>query len=83
MYRYDPYSRPYGGCYGRYGCGYGYPGYGYPGYGYPGYGYSNIYTPYSPLPYLLPSNTLPYYLQQPILPPPPPTPLQVAYSTNY
>jgi len=77
MYRYDHYSRPYCGFYGKYGCGYPY-GYGY---GYPGY--ANIYTPYSPLPYLLPSNTLPYYLQQPILPPPPPTPLQIAYSTNY
>ena len=78
MYRYDPYSRPYCGYYGRYGCGYPY---GYPGYGYPSY--ANIYTPYSPLPYLLPSNTLPYYLQQPALPPPPPTPSQIAYSTNY
>ena len=75
-YRYDPYWRPYG----RYGCGYGY---GYPGYGYPGYGYSNLYTPYSPLPYLLPSDSLPYYLSQPALPPPPPTPLQTAYATNY
>lgn len=75
-YRYDPYWRPYGGYYGRYGCG-------YPGYGYPGYGYSNLYTPYSPLPYLLPSDSLPYYLSQPALPPPPPTPLQMAYSTNY
>ena len=74
-YRYDHYSRPYCGFYGKYGCGYPY------GYGYPGY--ANIYTPYSPLPYLLPSESLPYYFQQPILPPPPPTPLQIAYSTNY
>jgi hypothetical protein len=80
-YRYDPYWRPYGGgYYGRYGHGHGY------GYGYPGYPYSNIYTPYSPLPYLLPYDSLPYYLNQPALlppPPPPPTPLQTAYSTNY
>ena len=76
MYRYDHHWRP---C-GRYGYGCGYP---YGGYGYPGYGYSNLYTPYSPLPYLLPSNSLPYYMSQPSLPPPPPTPLQVAYATNY
>lgn len=69
-YRYDPYWRPYGGYYGRYGYGCGYP-------------YYNIYTPYSPLPYLLPSDSLPYYLSQPALPPPPPTPLQMAYATNY
>ena len=68
-YRYDPYWRPYG----RYGYGCGYHG----------YPYSNIYTPYSPLPYLLPSDSLPYYLSQPALLPPPPTPLQMAYSTNY
>ena len=75
-YRYDPYWRPYGGYYG---------GYGRYGYGYGcGYGYSNLYTPYSPLPYMLPSDTLPYYLSQPaVLPPPPPTPLQAAYATNY
>ena len=74
----------------RYGYGYGYPyGCGY-GYGYPyryGYGYANLYTPYSPLPYMLSSDTLPYYLSQTnlsqSLPPPPPTPLQVAYATNY
>lgn len=80
MYRYDPYRRP---GYGRYGyggcCGYGYGGcY--------GYGYSNLYTPYSPLPYLLPSDTLPYYTSPLIAlppPPPPPTPLQVAYGMNY
>ena len=74
--------------YYRYGrcCNYGYPygyGYGYPyGYGY-GYPYSNVYTPYSPLPYLLPSDSLPYYLKPPILDPRPPNPLQVSYGLNY
>jgi hypothetical protein len=80
-YRYEPNWRPYG--YSRYGYGYGY---GYPyghGYGYP-YGYTNLYTPYSPLPYLLPSDSLPYYLSQSqSLPPPPPTPLQIAYGMTY
>lgn len=70
--------------YGRHGYPYGY-GCGYPYYGYPYYGYSNYvnyYTPYSPLPYLLPSDSLPYYLNQ-ALPPAPPTPLQVSYGLNY
>lgn len=75
MYRYDPYRRPGYGRYGYGGCCYG---------GCYGYGYSNLYTPYSPLPYLLPSDTLPYYTSPLIaLPPPPPTPLQVAYGMNY
>lgn len=73
------------GHYPPYGCCGGYPYYGYPygyGYGY-GYPYSNLYTPYSPLPYLLPSESLPYYSSQVALPPPPPTPLQVSYGLNY
>ena len=80
IYKYGPGNRGLG--YG-YGYPYGY-GYGY-GYGYPyGYGYSNLYTPYSPLPYILPSDSLPYYLSQSLyLPPAPPTPLQVALATNY
>jgi hypothetical protein len=42
-------------------------------------------SPFSPLPYILPSATVPYYLQNYNygLIPPPPTPLQIAYSNNY
>lgn len=73
------YDRPRFG----YGCGYPYyGGYGYPysGYGNPyygGYGYRNPYLTdvYNPIPYVNP------YLSP--LPPAPPTPLQVAMSSNY
>ena len=83
-YRYGLGNRGHGGHGHCYGYGYGYPYYGCGGYGYGypyGYGYNsyaNIYTPYSPLPYLLPSETLPNYLSQQHLPPAPPTPIQVA-----
>jgi len=68
---------PYGGY--PYHCGYpyhgGYPYYGYPpyGYGYPYYGYGSNLTPIYDSPLYL----------NPYLPPAPPTPLQIAYATNY
>jgi hypothetical protein len=57
--------------------------YGYNPYLYNSYMYAN--SPFSPLPYILPSATVPYYLQNYNygLIPPPPTPLQIAYSNNY
>ena len=54
---------------------YGYPYYGYPYYGYPYYG--SALTPIYESPYVNP------YLSAVSLGPPPPTPLQVAFSMNY
>lgn len=59
--------------------GYPYGGYPYGGYPYGGYPYSGYPSPLTPI-YDSSYYANPYMRA---LPPPPPTPLQVAYATNY